>query len=66
MSGNQRGYDYVNHPYQRVRDALRQDALTVFQSASGALPSDLVRRPGSLLNRHNIHFHGQGMPGTAQ
>jgi hypothetical protein len=29
-----RGYDYVNHPYERVRDALRQDALSVFQSAT--------------------------------
>jgi hypothetical protein len=31
-----RCYDYVNHPYERVRDALRQDALTVFQSATKA------------------------------
>jgi hypothetical protein len=29
-----RCYDYVNHPYERVRDALSQDALTVFQSAT--------------------------------
>jgi hypothetical protein len=29
-----RCYDYVNHPYERVRDALRQDALSVFQSAT--------------------------------
>jgi hypothetical protein len=29
-----RSYDYVNRPYERVRDALRQDALTVFQSAT--------------------------------
>ncbi len=31
-----RFYDYVNHPYEQVRDALRQDALTVFQSATKA------------------------------
>ena len=31
-----RCYDYVNHPYERVRDALSQDALTVFQSATRA------------------------------
>ena len=31
-----RCYDYVNHPYERVRDALRRDALTVFQSATKA------------------------------
>jgi hypothetical protein len=29
-----RCYDYVNHPYERVRDALSQDALTVFQAAT--------------------------------
>ncbi|HEV2297015.1 MAG TPA: hypothetical protein VGR72_00675 [Candidatus Acidoferrales bacterium] len=29
-----RFYDYVNHPYERVRDELRQNALTVFQSAT--------------------------------
>jgi hypothetical protein len=26
--------DYVNHPYEIVRDALKQDALSVFQSAT--------------------------------
>ncbi len=34
-----RSYDYVNCPYERVRDALRQDALTVFQSATKAAAS---------------------------
>lgn len=34
-----RCYDYVNHPYERVRDALRPDALTVFQSATKAAAS---------------------------
>lgn len=29
-----RCYDYVNHPYDKVRDALRQDALAVFQAAT--------------------------------
>ncbi len=29
-----RCYDYVNHPYDRVRDALKQNALAVFQSAT--------------------------------
>lgn len=29
-----RCYDYVNHPYEQVRDALKQDPLTVFQSAT--------------------------------
>jgi hypothetical protein len=31
-----RCYDYVNHPYERVRDTLRQNALNVFQSATKA------------------------------
>jgi hypothetical protein len=34
-----RCYDYVNHPYERVRDALRHDALSVFQSATKAAAS---------------------------
>jgi hypothetical protein len=29
-----RCYDYVNHPYERVRDELSQDPLAVFQSAT--------------------------------
>ena len=29
-----RCYDYVNHPYERVRDSLKHDALKVFQSAT--------------------------------
>jgi len=34
-----RCYDYVNHPYERVHDALKQDALKVFQSATKAAAS---------------------------
>ena len=34
-----RCYDYVNHPYEKVRDALKRDALDVFQSASKAAAS---------------------------
>jgi hypothetical protein len=34
-----RCYDYVNHPYAHVRDALIQDALRVFQSATKAAAS---------------------------
>ena len=29
-----RFYDYVNHPYEQVRDALQQNALAVFQAAT--------------------------------
>jgi len=34
-----RSYDYVNHPYELVRKALSQNALTVFQSATRAAAS---------------------------
>jgi hypothetical protein len=34
-----RFYDYVNHSYDRVRDALKRDALKVFQSATKAAAS---------------------------
>jgi hypothetical protein len=34
-----RCYDYVNHPYERVSDALKQNALKVFQSATKAAAS---------------------------
>jgi hypothetical protein len=34
-----RCYDYVNHPYAQVRDALSKDALSVFQSATKAATS---------------------------
>lgn len=34
-----RFYDYVNHPYAQVRDALSKDALAVFQSATKAATS---------------------------
>jgi hypothetical protein len=34
-----RCYDYVNRPYQQVRDALTKNALAVFQSATKAAAS---------------------------
>jgi hypothetical protein len=34
-----RCYDYVNHPYKQVRDALTRDVLNVFQSATKAAAS---------------------------
>ncbi len=34
-----RCYDYVNHPYAQVRDALSKDAPAVFQSATKAATS---------------------------
>jgi len=32
-------YDYVNHPYEQVRNALSKDALAVFQAATKAASS---------------------------
>ncbi len=34
-----RSYDYVNHPYEQVRNALTGDARAVFQSATKAAAS---------------------------
>src|SRR5690349_15693883 len=34
-----RCYDYVNHPYEKVRDALKQNAINVFQAATKAATS---------------------------
>jgi hypothetical protein len=31
-----RSFDYVNHPYERVRDALKKNALAIFQSATNS------------------------------
>jgi len=36
MSREIRSFDYVNHPYQAVRNALSTDALAVFRSATKA------------------------------
>ena len=52
-----RSYDYVNHPYERVRDALRQNALTVFQSATKAAAS----RAQSIAAELHIDFGGIGV-----
>jgi len=34
-----RCFDYVNHPYEQVRDALSKDAVALFQSATKAAAS---------------------------
>lgn len=52
-----RCYDYVNHPYERVRDALRQDALTVFQSATKAAAS----RAQSIAAELHVDVGGVGI-----
>jgi len=52
-----RSYEYVNRPYERVRDALRQNALTVFQSATKAAAS----RAQSIAAELHVDFGGIGV-----
>jgi hypothetical protein len=52
-----RCYDYVNHPYERVRDALKHDALTVFQSATKTAAS----RAQSVAAELRVDFGGVGV-----
>src|ERR1700746_670690 len=52
-----RSYDYVNHPYERVREALTQNALTVFQSATKAAAS----RAESVAAELHVDFGGIGV-----
>lgn len=52
-----RTYDYVNHPYERVRDALRKSAITVFQSATKAAAS----RAESVAVELHVDFGGIGV-----
>jgi hypothetical protein len=52
-----RSYDYVNHPYERVREVLRQNALTVFQSATKSAAS----RAQSIAAELHVDFGGIGV-----
>jgi hypothetical protein len=52
-----RCYDYVNHPYDHVSDALRQNALSVFQSATKAAAS----RAQSVAAELHIDLGGVGV-----
>ena len=52
-----RSYDYVNHPYDRVRDALKQNAVTVFQSATMTAAS----RAESVAAELHVDFGGIGV-----
>jgi hypothetical protein len=52
-----RCYDYVNHPYERVRDALKQNALMVFQSATKTAAS----RAKSVAAELHVDFAGIGV-----
>lgn len=52
-----RSYDYVNQPYERVRDALKQGALAVFRSATKAAAS----RAQSVAAELHVEFGGLGL-----
>jgi hypothetical protein len=52
-----RCYDYVNHPYERVRDALCKDPLAVFQSATKAAAS----RARSIASALRVEIGGIGV-----
>jgi hypothetical protein len=52
-----RCYDYVNHSYQRVRDALKQNALAVFQSAT----KNAAARAQSVAAELRVDFGGIGV-----
>jgi hypothetical protein len=52
-----RCYDYVNHPYGRVCDVLKQNALTVFQSATKTAAS----RAQSVAAELRVDFAGIGV-----
>lgn len=52
-----RCYDYVNHPYERVRDALRENALSVFQSATKVAAS----RAQSIAAELHVDIGGVGV-----
>ena len=52
-----RCYDYVNHPYERVRDELKQNALMVFQSATKTAAS----RAQSVAAELRVDFAGIGV-----
>jgi len=49
--------DYVNHPYEYVRDALKKDALKVFQEATKATTS----RAQTIASELHIDFGGIGV-----
>jgi hypothetical protein len=50
-------YDYVNHPYARVRDALSKETLWVFQSATKAAAS----RAQSIASELRVDFGAIGI-----
>lgn len=50
-------YDYVNHPYEQVRDALSKDAPALFQAATKAAAS----RAQSVASELRVDIGGVGI-----
>jgi hypothetical protein len=50
-------YDYVNHPYEQVRNALSKDAVAVFQSATKAA----AHRAQSVASELRVDIGGIGI-----
>ncbi len=57
-----RSYDYVNHPYERVRDTLKQHSVAVFQSATKAA----AHRAESVAAELRVDFAGVGVKADIQ
>ena len=49
-----RCYDYVNHPYQQVREAFRDDAVQFFQKATKVAAS----RAKTVASELRVNFGG--------
>ena len=54
MSKTIRCYDYVNHPYEAVRDALKANALAVFQKAT----TTAARRAQNVSSELHVNIGG--------
>jgi len=52
-----RSYDYINRPYELVRDALKKDSLNVFQAATKAAAS----RAQTIASVLHLDFGGIGV-----
>jgi hypothetical protein len=52
-----RFYDYVNHPYEQVRDVLKQHALAVFQAAT----KNAASRAESVASELHVDLAGIGV-----
>jgi len=57
-----RCYDYVNHPYEKVRDALKREALDVFQRATKTAASRAQSVAAELHSTRSRNTSGRRSP----